>query len=425
MHAEVMAIGDELTSGERLDTNSQWLSQQLATIGVPVLYHTTVGDDLPALTAAVQTAIQRSPLVVMTGGLGPTADDLTRQAVSQATDLPLELRHEQLQIIQSRFAHRGRQMPAQNRVQAMFPRGSRIIANPHGTAPGIDLQCTYDGASSRLFALPGVPAEMIEMWEQSVQPAIVALAGLRQVICHRRLKCFGVGESQLESMLPDLIRRDRQPRVGITVHRATITLRVTAAGPDEESCHALMEPTLQTIRQCLGGLVFGEEEEELEHAVLRLLRQRGQRLAICEWGTGGLLSRWLSSALCAETLHAALVVSGHAALQDLFVSAPPAADQSELLRWIVGQLRRRFPVEYALAIGPLPDPDHPDPRIYLGLSSPRGVVVVDRAYRGHPDVVLERAAKQALDLLRHELSSDHADVAPTPLPASPRTSPLP
>ena len=413
MHAEVMAIGDELTTGERLDTNSQWLSQQLAQIGVPVLYHSTVGDDLSAITAALEVAFRRAAVVVMTGGLGPTADDLTREALAAAVGRPLELRPDILAVIQSRFARGGRQMPPQNQVQALFPAGSRVIDNPHGTAPGIDLECSHQGKGCRLFALPGVPAEMIEMWDQSVRPAITSMTAASRVICHRRIKCFGVGESQLESMLPDLIRRDREPRVGITVHRATITLRITAAGPDEESCHQLMQPTLQTIRDCLGDLIFGEEDDELEDAVVRLLERRQQRLVVCEWGTAGLVGRWLSAVDRNATLHAALVISGPDALEHLFAEAPPVEDPGVLLRWIVQHLRRRFHTELALAVGPLPNPSDADPRILLGLASPHEIVTVDRAYRGHPDVVLERAAKQALDLLRHELlRGETSDSAP-------------
>ena len=234
MHAEIVAIGDELTSGQRLDTNSQWISQQLEQLGIRTLFHTTVGDDLDAMVSVLQVAASRAPLVIITGGLGPTADDLTRQAMSQAADVQLQLDPGVLEHIEALFAHRSRQMPATNRIQAMFPWGSQVIPNPHGTAPGIDLVMAAQGSpSSRLFALPGVPAEMREMWFQTVQPRIQQQTGSQQVIAHHRVKCFGAGESQLEGMLPDLIRRGREPRVGITVHRATITLRSLRQAPTE------------------------------------------------------------------------------------------------------------------------------------------------------------------------------------------------
>src|SRR5436190_2019355 len=174
MRAEVISIGDELTSGQRLDTNSQWLSQRLGELGVETVYHTTVADDLEANVRVFAAAIERTDVVVATGGLGPTADDLTREALAAAA---------------------GRELVSDARI-----------------------------------------------------------------IRHRRIKCFGVGESDLEQMLPDLIRRGRTPSVGITVHEATITLRITVEGADDAECRAAMEPTARTIYDCLGNLVFGEED---------------------------------------------------------------------------------------------------------------------------------------------------------------------
>ena len=211
MHAEVLAIGDEITSGQTLDTNSQWLSQRLGELGIAVLYHSTVGDQLPACTEVFRHSIDRADVVVATGGLGPTADDLTREALAAAAGRPLEMAPDAMQYIRRMFARRNRPMPPQNQRQAMFPAGSRVVLNPHGTAPGIDLEVPREGRPAcRVFCLPGVPAEMVEMWHASVGPAIAALLGDdRRIICQRRIHCFGAGESQIESMLPDLIGRGR------------------------------------------------------------------------------------------------------------------------------------------------------------------------------------------------------------------------
>jgi nicotinamide-nucleotide amidase len=428
MYAEVMAVGDELTSGERLDTNSQWLSQQLGQIGVPVSYHTTVADDLPALTSAIHIALRRCQLLFISGGLGPTADDLTRDAIAAAAARPLELREDALASIQARFGRRGYQMPPQNRVQAMFPQGSRVIDNPHGTAPGIDLTWADGERTSRLFALPGVPAEMAEMWDASVRPAVIAMAGPGRVIRHRCIKCFGTGESHLESLLPDLIRRGRDPQVGITVHRATITLRVTAAGSDESTCFQRMAPTLETIRACLGELVFGEEGDELQDAVVRLLRASGKTLAVCELGTLGLVSHWLRAAESAadasrpvvvnapdavnstgsvSPVRVGWVVDGSDMLKLLLGADVPQSDERELVRVTAERLRERCATDLALVVGPRPDTTAERPQIVLGLAYDGPTQVVRRSYVGHPDVVLERAAKQALDLVRLHLL--HAD----------------
>src|SRR5262245_20947053 len=296
VQAEIISIGDELTSGQRLDTNSQWLSEHLGELGVKVLYHTTVGDDLDANVRVFRQAIERADLIIATGGLGPTADDLTREAIAAAVGVELDFLPSVMAQIESLFARRKRPMPEQNRVQAMFPRGGRVIPNPDGTAPGIDLDVLREGRRpARIVALPGVPSEMRDMWEQAVGPAIARMSGAPKIIRHRVIECFGVGESDLEAMLPDLIRRGRDPQVGITVHNATISLRITASGDSAEACYRAMEPTVETIHQCLGTLVFGEGTDELEHAVLRLLIAQFKTVATAEWASGGTIAHWLSS----------------------------------------------------------------------------------------------------------------------------------
>lgn len=424
MHAEVIAIGDELTSGQRLDTNSQWLSQRLGELGVPVLYHTAVGDDLDAGIDVFRRAIERADVIVATGGLGPTADDLTRECLAAATGTELQLNEGALEHIQKLFARRARPMPERNRVQAMFPAGSRVIDNPHGTAPGIAMTCPRQGDTeaqpSLVFCLPGVPAEMKEMW-----PAIAAeLAnqGLGpRVIRHRVIKCFGVGESDLEQMLPDLIRRGRQPTVGITVHAATITLRVTAAAATVDECMAAMGPTLEIIQSTLGDIVFGDEDEELEHAVLRLLSERKQTLATAEWGTDGLLASWLGSLdQQAEHFHGGLVFRSAAALEGclgLSLTGKTAEDlrTADITAEIAAASRTRLGTDFALAVSPSPSDsdikaaasgDAPIPQIHFALSTPTGVQQHSTGYAGHPDILKSRAAKQALNLLRLHLLRD-------------------
>jgi nicotinamide-nucleotide amidase len=297
MNAEIIAIGDEITSGQNLDTNSQWLSQRLEELGVRVLYHTTVGDELAPNVEVFRHAMERADVIVATGGLGPTADDLTREALATATGRPLELDAEALEHIRRLFASRRRPMPESNRLQAMFPAGSRVVRNPHGTAPGIDMEVARDGRPPcRVICLPGVPAEMMEMWRDSVGATIGAFAGGGRVIRRRLVHCFGAGESQIEAMLPDLIRRGRRPMVGITASKATITLRITADGESEEECLAAIAPVEATIRECLGRLVFGAGDDQLEDVVVRLLGERGKTLATAECGTAGLLAAWLSGA---------------------------------------------------------------------------------------------------------------------------------
>lgn len=309
--AEVIAIGDEMTSGARLDTNSQWLCQRLGELGITVRFTTMVGDQLQDNVDVFRNACQRVDFVVSTGGLGPTADDLTRDAIALACDRPLALSESALRHIESMFKNRQREMPPRNRVQAMFPAGAMEIHNPRGTAPGIDVTATFDGQRApRIFALPGVPAEMMEMFASTVAPRIVEqIGGGRLVLKHAVIKCFGTGESDMEARLGEMISRTRFPRVGITVSAATISLRITAQGADEAECDEMIQQTRQEIFELAGEFVFGEGETyELHHAVTDLLVARNQRLATIESGYGALVCHWMSDVTPAEAYVGGIVV---------------------------------------------------------------------------------------------------------------------
>jgi len=404
MRAEIIAIGDEITSGQRVDTNSVWLSQRLGELGVPVAFHTTVADHLPDNVQAFRLACERTDLVIATGGLGPTADDLTRQAVAEMAGVDLVEDAGALAHIRALFARRKREMPPNNLVQALFPRGSRIVPNPHGSAPGIDFELPRPGRSpARIFCLPGVPAEMQEMWQATVGAAVATLLRAPRVIHHYRVKCFGVGESDLEAMLPDLIRRGRVPSVGITVSKATITLRVTAEGETIALARESMQPTLNVIHQCLGNLVFGYEDDELQHAVLRVLRERQQSVAVVEWGTAGLVQHWLGECPEAgEAYRGGLVLRDAAGLEILSGLAAELASVMGLasapaMSIVAQAARERFAADYALAIGPLPEVGM---NLQIAIAGPPGVVAREIPYTGHPDILKPRAAKQALNLVR-------------------------
>lgn len=283
MDAEIISIGDEMTSGARLDTNSQWLSLRLGELGYRVLYHTTVGDQLEACIQVFKNAIQRVPLVIATGGLGPTADDLTRDAIAQATGCTLQFDADSFAHIEQIFARRGRPMPPQNRVQAEFPAGATIIPNPQGTAPGFDL--TPPSLNSRIIALPGVPAEMTQMWLDSVAPRLRVPEKNAVTLERAVIKCFGLGESEMESLLGGMISRDRIPQVGITVSRATISLRIEARSARREEALRQVEETRGEIMARVGPFVFGEGEDyEIEDAVVDRLRARRETLEVLELG---------------------------------------------------------------------------------------------------------------------------------------------
>jgi nicotinamide-nucleotide amidase len=397
--AEVIAIGDELTTGARLDTNSRWISAELALLGIPVAFHTTAPDTLAAGLEAFRIAAGRADVVVATGGLGPTADDLTRDVLAALAGAPLDLDAAALAVIESRFARRNAAMPESNRRQALFPRGSRIVPNPDGTAPGIDLD--VPGPAGRrccVIALPGVPAEMKRMWRETVAAALAAVVPGGATILQRRIKCFGAGESAIEGMLPDLIRRGREPLVGITAHEATITLRITARGRDEAACRAAIAADEATIRGCLGPLVYGVEDDEVEDAAVRAVASAGLRLASAESGTAGRVAALLAAArgpgnVATDVVTGGLVLPPHAA------GTGPAAAEA-----LAERARRDFAAAVGLGVaGPRPGPEGRT-LLDMALAGPFGTVRIEHTLGGGPDLAGSRAAKTAVDLVRRTVA---------------------
>lgn len=406
MRAEVIAIGDELTSGQRLDTNSQWISQRLTELGIEVAFHSTVGDELEDNIDVFRTAFRRADVVVTTGGLGPTADDLTRDALAQATEKSLIRDEEILEHIRQLFSQRGREMPERNAVQADFPEGAKPIPNSHGTAPGIEMQIAQEGHDCSFFALPGVPAEMHEMWSETVVPALERSQPEPQIIRQRRIKCFGAGESQLEAMLPGMTERGREPRVGITVSDATITLRITARGPTEAACYASMEPTIATIRELLGTLVFGEEDDELEDVVVRVLKEQQKSVAIAEWATAGRVNGWITAIAEEDPCYAGGEVIG--SLQDVRGLATQSSlhtdiepDSTTMATMLAEAVRDRYGSDFGLGIAAFPqETENPTARVYVSLATPTGTKKLRFGCASHPAIKMGRTAKQALNALR-------------------------
>jgi nicotinamide-nucleotide amidase len=410
MQAEVIAIGDELTTGQRLDTNSQWLSTELGLLGISVLFHTTVCDTLEAGIDAFRIASARCDLVVATGGLGPTADDLTRDVLAAVSGQPLELSAAALEAVESRFARRAAAMPESNRRQALFPRGTRIIPNPNGTAPGIDLDVRRsDGGTSRIIALPGVPSEMREMWRGTVASALAAMLPDAGVFVHRRIKCFGAGESAIEAMLPDLIRRGRDPLVGITAHEATITLRIVARGRDEAECLVKIAPTERTIRECLGAHVYGRDDDEVEDAAVRALANAGHTLGTIEIGTEGRVAACLAQAeakrQAAMPSHSHSPSAVYRGGMVLPAAAVPHVEQefAASMKTLAERARAESGASIGLAVGAARPGPEGRSVITIAFSNGQNVEQIEHMLGGGPALALSRAAKTAVDLVRRKL----------------------
>jgi nicotinamide-nucleotide amidase len=390
---EIIAIGDELSTGQRLDTNSQWLSHQLTNMGLYVQYHSTVADNVNAIANIVRTASKRSKFIVVTGGLGPTADDLTRIALAQAVDQPLVENKAALQHIVSLFRRRGREMAPNNRMQAMFPKTATVIHNEEGTAPGIDITVASHDHKPRVFCLPGVPAEMKLMFYSHIQPAIQQdIPGTPQITQHYVLKTFGTGESNLEHRLPEFFKRDRRPVVGITASDATITLRFQVTADTAEACDALAQPTLDELVDKLGDVVFANHEVKLGHKVCQRLSENGESVATWECATRGQLAVMLHA-----PLHPALVASRYTlGTDELYFS-------EELLANKASEFRKENNATYAIVVGPVRSPSQSGatvPQFDVAIAYETGSNVQTHDFTGHPDILFAKAAKQAINQLR-------------------------
>lgn len=415
MRAEIIAVGTELTTGAKLDTNSQWLSVELAAVGIPVCYHSTVADALDANLLVVQTAIQRADIVIITGGLGPTLDDLTREVLAAVMGSPLVLHEPSLREIEELFTRRKRIMPERNKLQAMFPAGSEPIANPRGTAPGVWIELPRQSLiPCRIAAMPGVPSEMKPMFLNSVLPRLIDACGTGRIIRSARVNCYGLGESQCDEMLGDLTARGRDPEVGITVHEGTITLRIEAQGTTIEECETKIAEAKLIASQRLGDHVFGIEDEDLETVVLRKLKQRNLTLATAESATGGLLAAGLTRSQKGDDHASAKQESpfqyGLIGTESRLRAEVSHLHESDMLdqEVLANALRSRYTTDFLILIGditwmPTPDSQPPIPKVPILLVG-KGVVATHEVLGlSDPSILKSRASKTALDLLRRHL----------------------
>jgi len=410
MKTEIISIGSELTSGQNLDTNSQWLSLRLAEIGIPVGWHTTVADNLGDNIEAIRIAAQRARLVIITGGLGPTQDDLTREALAGVAGVELALHEESLAHIQSMFAKWARTMPERNRVQALFPAGAEPIVNYRGTAPGIWMRV----GESTIVAMPGVPSEMFAMFEKQVKPRLLQSGLGGRVLVQRKINCFGAGESAVEQKLADLTRRDHVPEVGITVSDATISLRILAHAGSRAEAEALIGPVETKIRERLGDLVFGTDDEDLQDAVFHLLAEKNRTLATAESLTAGEVARRLGEVPgISQWFRGGIVAYDNGIKADLLgvpqhlLDAHGAVSAQVAEAMAVG-CRERLQTDLAVSTTGIAGPgggsaEKPVGLVFAGLAWQGGSKTQSFNWPGTRTEVQNRAAKMALNLLRLHL----------------------
>jgi nicotinamide-nucleotide amidase len=414
MRAEVLAIGSELVSGQALDTNSQWLSQALSQAGVTVAFHTSVGDVLEDNVQALRIAIERSDLVVTTGGLGPTQDDLTRDAVAVVAGVPLREDAASLEAIAAMFTARNRRMTERNKVQALFPEGAEVLANRVGTAPGIWMKL----GRATIACLPGIPSEMRVMFQEQVLPRIRRQRGSDRVYHHRKINLFGRGESDIEAQALDLTARGRIPEVGITVHDATISFRIVGEGGTEEEARAQTNATAALIYERFGNLVVGEGSDDVPEATAAMLFQTGATLATAESCTGGLIAHLITkiSGISRCFLGGIVAYSNDAKVALLEVPRELVAAHGAVSPEVAGAMaegaRRRFGADLAISATGVAGPsggtlEKPVGLVYVGLATKEGVETwrLNLGSDQPRDLIQLRAAKIALDRVRLRLLS--------------------
>lgn len=426
--AAVLSVGDELTLGQTLDTNSRWLSERLASVGIIAVEHVTVPDDMERHTAAFRRLANSVDLVICTGGLGPTADDLTRQALANAMNDPLIADPIALAQVESFFVARNRPMPAINAVQALRPSRASTLPNHNGTAPGIHaILASRAGTASmcEVFCLPGPPGEMMPMFESQVLPRLRPAAGrcVRTLVLHT----IGLGESDLATRLGTMMARDRVPLVGTTASGGIVSIRLRYEGPlPPDDADALLSSDERAIRAKVGASVFAKDAETLAHAIVHKLRASSRSLALVESCTGGRLASLVTDVPGASTALVAgwIPYSNEAKQRDLGVApsifapdGPGAVSHQAAHALAVGGLLKSN-ATHCLAITGIAGPeggsaDKPVGTVFIALATRNVDATLDSptadsrrfAFSGDRSSIREWAARSALAILWMHLNA--------------------
>ena len=411
--AAVLSVGSELLLGDLTDTNATWLSRRLTEHGVEVVHHLAVGDDLDRLAFALRWLAAQVELVIIGGGLGPTSDDLTREAVAAALGVELDHHPDLEEEIAARFTAMGRRMPVQNTKQARIPRGAVPIP-PVGTAPGFHLALDPP-QHTRIVALPGVPWELHELFDAAVVPLLTELTG-GGVTLTRILHVVGRGESDVAEIVEPILEEAEGAVLSFLAKSQEIQVRLTVSGRDRDQVLAASEPLVGEVRAALDGAVVGVDDEDLETVVLRLLERRGATLATAESATAGDIAARLGRIPGASTALAGGVVAYTARTKHEALGLPTSllAEHGTVseatTRALAQAVQRRFGVDYAVAVtgvaGPSSVEGLPVGSCFWALAHPDGEVEVHgRRIPGDRRQVIARLGSAALDLLRIRLGT--------------------
>lgn len=412
MVAEIISVGTELLLGQITDTNAAYLGRTLAGLGIDLYYKSTVGDNEGRVIETIRRARERADLILTSGGLGPTEDDLTKEVIAQVFEEELVMHEPSLEALRAFFAKRGAAMPERNAKQALIYRGGRMIPNPNGTAPGALLE----KGGKIVISLPGPPNEMVPMVENHVVPLLTErLSGTRQYLVTRVFRLIGIGESAAEEQVQDLIR-GTNPTLAPLAHTGEVHLRLGAKAGSMEAAEALMGPVEEELRRRLGRFIYGTDKTTLEEAVVRTLTERGLTVACAESCTGGLLGGRLTAVPGSSGTFLGGVISySNPAKRDLLgvdagLLERHGAVSREVAEAMARGARERLGADLGVSITGIAGPEGGTPEkpvglVYIGLATAARVTARESHFIGIREDVRRRSTQLALQMIREEVLS--------------------
>ena len=410
---ELIAVGTELLLGQLTDTNTVFVASALAASGIDVYGTHAVGDNRARIAGAMRAALDRVGGVITTGGLGPTVDDLTKEAASDALGLDLELHEPSLRLMQEFFAHIGREMRENNRKQAFVPRGSFVLENPRGTAPGF---IAFGAGEKFIACMPGVPGEMRPMLTEQLIPFLRERYGIRNAIYTRILHTVNIGESEIDHRIDDLFRSGENPKIAVLAHEGQCDVKIMVKAESEREAEVLIEPLQREIVARLAGHVYGMDRTPIEAAVHRLLQARGETVAVAESCTGGRIAAALTSVPGSSKsfLGGIVAYDNGVKVAQLGVSEETlrmhGAVSEETAREMARGARDRLHVTHAIATTGIAGPDggtadKPVGLVWFAIDLNGEPKTYRFTFRGDREAIQRRATVMALGLLWYRLES--------------------
>ncbi|WP_077367558.1 competence/damage-inducible protein A [Anaerosalibacter sp. Marseille-P3206] len=400
MKAEIISVGTELLLGNTINTDAQFLSQRCADLGIDVYYHTVVGDNIERIKEVTEIAINRSNLIIFTGGLGPTSDDITKEVVSELLNIQLELNQFYLKEIEKYFKNINKQMTENNIKQAYLPKGSIVLKNDVGTAPGAFLSSN----GVKVIFLPGPPIELKTMFNRYVVP----LLDNEYIIKSKVIKTIGIGESQIDDMLDSLIKIQTNPTIATYAKEGQVDIRITAKGKDEDNIDLLIDELTNKVSKIIGDYIYSYNNESVEEVFYSLLKKKSMKVAFCESCTGGLItSRFTRIPGVSEVFDRGLVTySNEAKINELGVKEETlktygAVSQQTAIEMVEG-LFKKSNVDIAISTTGIAGPSSDDKNkpiglVYIGVADKDKSFAIECHFSGNRESIQKKATNYAFN----------------------------